>query len=265
MSKRLIKTISGEDGIHKVKVYFDSDYSEYVCQLFKDTKHIKNADYFTDNRQDAFGTAHAMLEHKKLKSNPKKSSSGDDIAAQELFWFITNDEKLYRQMAEPIFKNLSLKKLKNTYDHTKALKLWGYLADAGTKLYNKEHGSGKLSLQGFDVATRMLVADKLQDYYEDMLDPEMWAGQRGFKKVSVTARKNPRKKVVKDEVRDNMLIHIIESGIKLAQSYKAKGDYSNANAHLSYIQGVIDTSLKVGSINKSVALTYRTIIKGIVK
>ncbi len=192
MSKRLIKTISGEDGIHKVKVYFDSDYSEYVCQLFKDTKHIKNADYFTDDRQDAFGTAHAMLAHKKLKSNPKKSSSGDDVAAQELFWFITNDEKLYRQMAEPIFKNLSLKKLKNTYDHTKALKLWGYLADAGTKLYNKDHGSGKLTLQGFDVATRMLVADKLQDYYEDMLDPANWEGQRGFKNVSVTARKNPR-------------------------------------------------------------------------
>lgn len=200
MSLRLIEKHSNGLG-DEVKIYKDSDWGEFRVKHFENGKHQKDADYHTDDLEDAKSTGEYWLRSVSetrmgrkplIKNNPKKSSSGDDVAAQELFWFITNDEKLYRQMAEPIFKNLSLKKLKNTYDHTKALKLWGYLADAGTKLYNKEHGSGKLSLQGFDVATRMLVADKLQDYYEDMLDPEMWAGQRGFKNVSVTARKNPR-------------------------------------------------------------------------
>ncbi len=94
--------------------------------------------------------------------------AGDQIAATELVLYITNDGNLYRQMVQPIIKNLKKKKAKDQYDETKALKAWMNLADAGAKKYVKEFGG--MYNTTFTKATRVLAAKELQDNYAEELE-----------------------------------------------------------------------------------------------
>ena len=54
-----------QSSTHLVKVIWSEEYEEYVCELYKvdgfSFTHIKHADYFTDDKQDAIGTAQAMI------------------------------------------------------------------------------------------------------------------------------------------------------------------------------------------------------------
>jgi hypothetical protein len=43
-------------------VFYDFDYGEFVVKLFTDGVYDASADYFTDDRCDACGTADAMVE-----------------------------------------------------------------------------------------------------------------------------------------------------------------------------------------------------------
>jgi hypothetical protein len=61
--------------------------------------------------------------------------------ARELLLFAENDASLHRQREVPILANLALKKVKGTYDHGKAVKLWMYWADDAAQRYTKEHGT----------------------------------------------------------------------------------------------------------------------------
>lgn len=72
--------------------------------------------------------------------NPRMQDKGvDEISAKELYLWIQNDSVLYHQQEEPIVKNLVKKKRKGIYDHNKAVKLFGYLAENGAKRYAKEN------------------------------------------------------------------------------------------------------------------------------
>ena len=232
MAKRKIDEFSS--GNYSVKVYYDPEYSEYVARLYEFGKLYEPADAFDNDKESIIGTAKSMLKFavaKSAKKNPRKSTSGNETAANELFLFIQNEGRLYHQMTEPILKSLAMKKRRGTYDHTKALKAWSNLAAAGAKLYNVDYGSGKPSLAGFDVATRLLTADKLQDYYEDMIQPENLAGQRGFK--TVTARENPK-------VTYNILTSETRTGNKKlfitlfdkTEAYAIVGKLNRINPHL---------------------------------
>ena len=44
----------------KVKTVYNPDYQEYVDKLYVDGKYQPDADYFTDDKQDASDTAKAM-------------------------------------------------------------------------------------------------------------------------------------------------------------------------------------------------------------
>ncbi len=44
-----------------VKIYFNSEYSEYICRLFIDNTEQKDAAYFTNDKDDANDTAKLML------------------------------------------------------------------------------------------------------------------------------------------------------------------------------------------------------------
>lgn len=48
-------------GKHIAKVYKDSDLGEHRVKFYSDGKHHKDADYFTDDKEDAHGTARAIL------------------------------------------------------------------------------------------------------------------------------------------------------------------------------------------------------------
>jgi hypothetical protein len=88
----------------------------------------------------------------------------DKHGADELELFIDNDGDLYRQQTTPIIKNLATKMAKGQYDHAKAVKLWGYLMEAGAKKYAKEFG-GTWNLM-FSVATRKECAERFAKAFE---------------------------------------------------------------------------------------------------
>lgn len=46
-----------QNGIHKATVHKDSDTGEYKVKFHTNGKHLKDADYFTDEKDDAIGTA----------------------------------------------------------------------------------------------------------------------------------------------------------------------------------------------------------------
>ena len=55
-------TATNGDRVH-VNTYYDRDWNEYVSKLFVNGMHQEPADNHTDDKQDALGTAKAMLQH----------------------------------------------------------------------------------------------------------------------------------------------------------------------------------------------------------
>lgn len=54
---RLIKTFNSPDNVRIAVVYRDSEWGEYVVEHYEQGRYQANADYHTDDRQDALGTA----------------------------------------------------------------------------------------------------------------------------------------------------------------------------------------------------------------
>jgi len=89
----------------------------------------------------------------------------DEHGARELHLYTENDGDLHRQQHEPIRRNLVNKMAEGKYEHHKAAKLFGYLADSASKKYAKDHGSGKG--HQFDPATRRAAAKAMADQFHD--------------------------------------------------------------------------------------------------
>ena len=87
-----------------------------------------------------------------------------ESVVSELEQFINNDSDLHRQQHVPILKNLATKKVRSLYKHDLAVKLFGYLVEAGAKKYAKEFGG--VWHQMFDVPTRKAVAEELTKSFE---------------------------------------------------------------------------------------------------
>jgi len=90
----------------------------------------------------------------------------DEHAATELKLYIDNDGQLHRSQHVPIFKNLATKKVRSQYKHDLAVKLFGYLVEAGAKKYVKEFGGPPVWHKQFDVPTRKAVAEELTRDFE---------------------------------------------------------------------------------------------------
>jgi len=87
------------------------------------------------------------------------------IDADELKLYIDNESSLHGQ-AQSIFKNLATKKVRSTYQHDLAVKLFGYLVEAGAKKAAKEYGATLPWHKAFPTATRKEVAEALTRSFE---------------------------------------------------------------------------------------------------
>jgi len=127
------------------------------------------------------------------RRNPEGSSRNEVI---ELESFIENDRLLYQNQARYIMVNLAKKMAKGAYDPKKAVKLWGYLADAGAQRYAKEfpghyaHGS----YGPFSPGVRREVAKELALNY-DGETKELYRKLKKGEKRHMT--KNPSQKIPK--------------------------------------------------------------------
>lgn len=96
----------------------------------------------------------------------------DETAIDELLLYATNDGNLYRNVAQPIMKNMMKKRASGKYDSELAVKGWQHLADAAVKQYDKEFGSGRGSLTFMSKPDRVELARQLMDYYEEEMEYE---------------------------------------------------------------------------------------------
>lgn len=91
----------------------------------------------------------------------------DTHAATELKLYIDNDGDLYRRQTTSILKNLATKKARGVYQHDLAVKLFGYLVQAGAKKYADEfEPTLRVWHQIFDAPTRKAVAEALTKDFE---------------------------------------------------------------------------------------------------
>jgi hypothetical protein len=111
----------------------------------------------------------------------------DTHAAHELELYVENDAQLHRSQEQPIQKNLITKMARGVYNHTGAVKLYGYLMESGAKKYTKEYSGGSDWQQIFSPATRKAAAEKFAKSFEteaklgnyDHMLPKKYAGWSG--------------------------------------------------------------------------------------
>lgn len=97
---------------------------------------------------------------------PVEANVFDSIGARELELFIDNDAMLYRQMHQPVQRNMLRKMRAGKYDPELAVKGFMHLADEGARRYNVQYGPGQSTLRGFDKPTRTAVARSLARSFE---------------------------------------------------------------------------------------------------
>ena len=92
----------------------------------------------------------------------------DHVSARELALFTINDGDLYHRQTLPIIANLKRKIKRGIYDPSKALKLWGYLAESAAKDYVKQLcATGERWFDMFPPDTRREAAALIANHYYD--------------------------------------------------------------------------------------------------
>jgi hypothetical protein len=117
-----------------------------------------------DSRFDTLKDAKAFIN--SWTKHQKNPATLDEHAAKELELYVENDADLYRQQYTPINKNLITKMARGVYNHTLAVKAFGYLMESGAKKYAKEYSEGKDWHQIFSPATRKHVAELFTNHFE---------------------------------------------------------------------------------------------------
>ena len=94
----------------------------------------------------------------------------DHVSARELALFAVNDGELYRRQTTPIIANLKRKIKRGVYESSKALKLWGYLAESAAKDYAKQFGGARDKWsEMFPPDTRREAAAQIAKHYNDAI------------------------------------------------------------------------------------------------
>ena len=145
------------------------DGSAYEPHFASDDEWLANSEFAVTN-SGKFDARHRYhISHPTWpdrKKNPPRSAAADEHASRELELFIDNDADLYRQQTVPIMKNLVRKIKAGKYDSFKAVKLWGYLMEAGAKKYAKEFSTGTDWNVLFSKATRDATALRYARQFE---------------------------------------------------------------------------------------------------
>lgn len=136
----------------------------------------------------------------KLRNNGRRNARGsvaDPVAVRGLVLSTENDGDVYRQVTQPAIANLARKLAKGQFNRAKAVKMMGYVADAGARKYGWEHvGPRRGSWMGyslakapFTAADRRAAAADLLDAYMEQIESEA-ASMGGSRRNA--GRRNPR-------------------------------------------------------------------------
>lgn len=117
----------------------------------------------------------------------------------ELLLYLDNDGEIYRTRTIPVIKNLVRKKIKGTYDPSKAPQAWKYVVEDAAKKYAREFASPGEWNKIFDVQTRREVATYLAGRFDEEYEMGEW--DHIVEEVSPKSRRrNPAELVKRVEV-----------------------------------------------------------------
>ena len=85
------------------------------------------------------------------------------VESRELALYTINTGELYRGQARAIIANLAKKMKQGKFDKELAVKAFEYLADSGSKLYDKDFG------YRFSKSDRKLAAEEILDHYMEQI------------------------------------------------------------------------------------------------
>ena len=54
---KFIQTIVNMDNGRKARIYHEKEWNQYVVRFYQDGKHLSDADYYCEEKEDAQGTA----------------------------------------------------------------------------------------------------------------------------------------------------------------------------------------------------------------
>jgi hypothetical protein len=92
---KLVKTFPAGSNDLSAKIYRDSDYDGYLVRFFESGKHNEDADYETEDLQDAIGTAEYSISHYKAERPNEKTAAGPDSELyrklQKIYGYVANE------------------------------------------------------------------------------------------------------------------------------------------------------------------------------
>lgn len=59
---KTLATFRQPESLTAVLVVWDTEYQEFICEVYEAGEHLEELDYFTDDKQDALDTAKVMSE-----------------------------------------------------------------------------------------------------------------------------------------------------------------------------------------------------------
>lgn len=80
-ARRLV--MQDDDGAKSFKIYKDLDWGEYVVQFFVNGRHMPEADYHTDDKNDAVGTANYFLNNNRVEESVNTLSADNTERLKE--------------------------------------------------------------------------------------------------------------------------------------------------------------------------------------
>ena len=92
---KLVKTFPAGSNNLSAKIYRDSDYKGYLVRFFESGKHNEEADYETEDLQDAIGTAEYSISHYKAERTNEKTAAGPDGGLyrklEKIYGYVANE------------------------------------------------------------------------------------------------------------------------------------------------------------------------------
>lgn len=211
----------GEGEKHTAKVYKDTDWGEYRVKFFKDGKHVgEDADYHTDDLDDAKDTAESQLTRYKSSAGIKESI--DDVI--KVADYIKNDKNGARNLndASHVIDNDTMKKNyqeTSKYDRVNKSDTSAYSAISHANSLNKTSGS----LQGTNVNVSNQIEDTKNKIVEDTavgnLDAKLTAQRRAEKDQEDTEKAQESAKAKAPTIND--VVSVLGNTVSVADTSAA--------------------------------------------